>query len=231
MIKKLTVLFLLFLSTNAFAYKNNEVVVKFGITPYSVLSNDIQWILGTPDHPYTFEKTPNEDMNVGTLFYFEYFRYINSGLYIGIGFSQQFSRDIKDNGNLYSTDIYLTPKVTIYKNIYATIHLGISYIERTIIGNNEKLILNFNWDKKSIGLHYGAGIGYSYKNFIFEFLYSLDNATYKVEDDGGFLLKYENHMSYHTFNFNVGYKFTFGSDIQIKNKDTKGVEVKKTKKP
>ncbi|MDR3113532.1 MAG: hypothetical protein LBU09_04070, partial [Endomicrobium sp.] len=101
----------------------------------------------------------------------------------------------------------------IYKNIYTVIHLGISYVERTIVSNFEKLILSFDWDKKSIGLHYGAGIGYSYKNFVFEFLYSSDNSTYKVEAESSLLRRYENHMSYHTFNFNVGYKFAFGSDI------------------
>jgi hypothetical protein len=228
MIKKLAIMFLLLLSSNVFAqysaeYKN-EFVVKIGIIPYSTVISKINW---SADWWHMYDR---EEANaIGFSGHLEYFRRLNEYFLAGIGFSQYYAKET-DNGNgLYSLSVYLAPKLDIYKNLFLVLQLGANYtyIKESDFIERER---GWEWERKNIGLHYGAGIGYSYKNFIFEFLYSSDNSTYKVESEGQLLRRYENHMNYHTFNFNVGYKISFGSDIQATNKDINVKEPKKAAK-
>ena len=71
-------------------------------------------------------------------------------------------------------------------------------------------------------------------SFIFEFLYSVNRAKHEVdsplfdENMNITALVIPQKETYETFNFNVGYKFAFGSDIQANTKDAK---IKKLKKP
>jgi hypothetical protein len=202
MIKELTVtvILLLFLSVNVFADKNNEVVVKFGITPYSIFSQGITFILNNEQN-----KTSLSDINMGTVFYLEYFREINSIFKLGIGFAQQIKRTLREHDfyGIYSTSIYIMPKANIYNGIYSILQFGISNIAT---GVDEDI-----YNEKNVGLHYGAGIGYEYRGFIFEFLYASDNVIHKIYFSDKLMQK--NHKTYQTFNFNIGYKFDFNLPI------------------
>ena len=231
--KKILVVLLLFVSANVYAEYKNSLVLKSGITPYSILKNEIYWNMGGVFHTNETEKTSgNFGFSIGA----EYFRSINKLLLAGIGLSQCFSTGI-DGNNLYSLSIYLTPKINIYKNMYLTAQFGGNYIDTK--ESNRIAERGWKWEKK-IGLHYGIGMGYSYKNFIFEFLYSSDNAVYEFYIDtdilGNPFITATNNVNYQTFNFNVGYKFDFNfSEIKRNNKekqinDKKVKEVKKSER-
>ena len=113
----------------------------------------------------------------------------------------------------------------MFEDFYSIAQIGISYINYKDVN----LVWNIA-DEKNIGMHYGIGVGYTYKNFIFEFLYSYDNANYKNNllgwDDNGetivVIAVHKNYIKYQTFNFNVGYKFGFNfPEIKRREKQPK----------
>ncbi|MDR3113530.1 MAG: porin family protein [Endomicrobium sp.] len=202
---------------NVFADKNNEVVIKLGITPYSVLSQKVAYPM---ENIYTY--SDSSDINTGTVFYLEYFRNINLFFKLGIGLEQQLSRNDSrfDFFWMYASSIYITPKINVYNDIYCVLQIGVS-----------RLAMAFDdlYDERNIGLHYGAGLGYEYKNFIFEFLYISNNAINEIYM--GDTLVHKNNINYQTFNFNIGYKFNFNfPDIKRADKESKKAKVQERKK-
>ncbi|MDR2426203.1 MAG: porin family protein [Endomicrobium sp.] len=205
----------LFLAQSVFADKQNSLILKFGITPYSIFSQERTFVL------FNEQKNSNfSNINIGTVFYLEYYRKINSIFKFGIGYAQQIKRNVKDYDSLGFTlqAFYISPKVSIYKDIYSILQIGVSKI------------MDFDEDieEENLGLHYGLGIGYEYKNFIFEFLYASDNEMYKLYLEN--ILVQENRINYQTFNFNIGYKFDFNfPKINRAGKEPKKTKVKEHK--
>jgi len=146
-VKKLLIVLLLFLSANVFAVEDKDfVVLKAGIMPYSILTNEIYWIQDVLHHINETEKTSG---NFGFSIGIEYFRSINKRLFAGIGLSQCFSTGI-DGDNLYSLSIYLTPKINVYKDMYLIAQFGYNYIDT----KESKLITDrgWKWKRKKIGI-------------------------------------------------------------------------------
>ena len=83
---------------------------------------------------------------------------------------------------------------------------------------------------KNIGMHYGLGVGYTYKNLIFEFLYLSDNAIHKDKVKYIEGVKIYNYINYQTFNFNVGYRFDFNFPEIERKQEIKQPKVKEEKK-
>jgi hypothetical protein len=206
--KKILFLVLFLLSAQSiYADKKNSFVLKFGITPYSILTQK------TEKQLYT------QTTNIGATFYLEYFRKINSKIYLGSGFSQQIERNTQNNSDISSSNFYLTSNISVYKNLYSILQFGISNI---IFGKD---IVDI-WKDEKIGPHYGIGVGYLYKNFIFEFLYCSDNAVYKQKYE-----EFVKYINYQTFNFNIGYKFDFNfPSIKRVSKEPKKTKIKERKK-
>jgi hypothetical protein len=229
MIKKLIAILLLFLSVNVFAkeYKNS-LVLKFGITPYSQLTSDIEY-------SEVFDiRLPNEKRynypNVGTVLYAEYYRKLSSSFDLGVGISQQLYRAGVKPRYSYTTDeefqicftsFYLSPKLKIYRDLYCNLHLGINKLWAT-----ETKIEKF--DRNYMGLYCALGVGYEYKSFIFEFLYARNYAKHESDFLEAFdfyagtkTIIMSREETYEIFNFNIGYKFNFNfPDMKPKNKDT-----------
>ena len=196
-----------FLCMPVFLYSadnKNELTFKLGITPYSILNYDTEAI------------TKNSNQRLGGLGFMlttEYFRKLNELLSLGIGLSQQFDRTMSDNdGSLYFTSVYVAPKIKIYRDVYFVAQIGASFIN-----SNQLLGGLLNFDRKRPGMYYGVGAGYTYNNFIFEFLYSINQAFYEfdimaADSSGDNIYRYmvlERKETYQTFNFNIGYKFGF----------------------
>lgn len=199
-------LIICFLCMPVFLYSEdnkNELTFKLGVTPYSILNYDTEAIAKNSNQRLT---------GLGFMLTTEYFRKIKESLYLGIGFSQQFDRAMSDNdGSLYFTSVYITPKIKISQDIYFIPQIGASFIN-----SNQLLGGVLNFDRKRPGMYYGVGMGYSYNNFIFEFLYSINQAFYEFDimhtDGSGEISNYivlERKETYQTFNFNIGYKFNF----------------------
>jgi hypothetical protein len=213
--KLLSAFLLIFVLSAAYAEQNNSIIFKTGITPYSNLDSETEFMFLNGENSYSY--------NIGLIFYLEYYRKINNLFDLGIGISQQLYREAKDvrnitNTGIYFTSIYLSPKLKIYDEIYAVLHIGVGKL-------NHDYIL---YTKDKIGGYYALGMGYKYENFIFEFLFSCNYA--KRETYVGNVVIISRQDVYQTFNFNIGYKFTFGRDIQKKDKDIKVKEIKKTAK-
>lgn len=199
-------LIICFLCMPVFLYSEdnkNELTFKLGVTPYSILNYDTEAIA----------KNSNQRLaGLGFMVTTEYFRKLNELFSLGIGLSQQFERTMSDNdGSLYFTSIYIAPKINIYKDVYFITQIGASFIN-----SNQSLGGVFNFDRKRPGMYYGLGIGYTYNNFIVEFLYSINQAFYEFDimhtDGSGEISNYivlERKETYQTFNFNIGYKFEF----------------------
>jgi hypothetical protein len=201
--KKLLVLCLICLPALLSAEGNkNEVNLKLGITPYSVLNYSTELSLN-PD------KTRLGDL--GLMFTTEYFRKLACLFSLGAGVSQQFDRAMSDNdGSLYFTSLYLAPKINLYKNLYFVGQIGASFIN-----SNQLIWSDTEFDRKKPGMYYGVGAGYGYRNFIFEFLYSINQASYEFDlaamdsEGNGYYMPLKRKETYQTFNFNIGYKFNF----------------------
>jgi hypothetical protein len=199
--KKLLVLFLLCFPVLLYAKDNkNEINLKLGITPSSVLNYR--------------EDLSTENIrlgNLGLMLTTEYFRKYDDLLFFGIGFSQQFDRAISENdGSLYFTSLYLAQKIDVYQNLYFMGQIGASFI------NSNQLFGGGKFDRKKPGMYYGVGTGYVYHNFIFEFLYSINQASYEYDlaaydntATNQYYIPLERRETYQTFNFNIGYKFNF----------------------
>jgi hypothetical protein len=198
--KTLFLILFLFLAQNIYANEKNSIVFKTGITPYSNLNFE--------GEAFGIKNENSLDYNTGFVFYLEYYRKINNILDIGIGISQQLYREprddnAKDLGTVCFTSFYLSPKLRVYDEIYAVLHVGV-----------DKLNHKYDSDVDTIGLYYSLGVGYEYRNFIFEFLFSRNYADSKKYIDS-YAISRKN--IYDTFNFNVGYKFDFNfPDIRLK---------------
>ncbi|MDR2191981.1 MAG: hypothetical protein LBO62_03795 [Endomicrobium sp.] len=210
-----SVLFLL-LAQSIYAQEKNSIVLKFGITPYSQLTTNIEYskVFDISLHD---EKRYNYP-NVGTVLYAEYYRKWSSIFNLGIGVSQQlyraglkprYSYKADEEFQICFTSVYLLSTLKIYKDLYSSLHLGFNKLWAT-----ETEVKQF--DRDYIGLYYAVGFCYEYNNFIFEFLYSVNHS--KHESD--FLqVRYisgntktvimSQKEKYGTFNFNIGYKFDF----------------------
>jgi len=210
--KKILVVLLLFVSANVYAEYKNSLVLKVGITPYSTLSQEIHLLDGT--------KKVKENFTFGTSISAEYFREINNIFALGIGVSHHIRREINIVCDLYSTSLYLTPKIKVYQDLYSVVQFGISNLILT-----DYLSGYADYDKK-IGLHYGLGIGYTYKNFIFEFLYASDNTTYELKFPNIVLPR---NVNYQTLNFNIGYKVDFNFPRIKRNDKEKQIKIKEKK--
>ncbi|MCL2335176.1 MAG: hypothetical protein FWC57_03830 [Endomicrobia bacterium] len=204
--KKLLIILLLFVSAHVYAEYKNALVLKAGITPYSVLTSKTEFNLtGVSD----ITETQNADFGVTA--YAEYYREINNLVSVGAGISQQFDRAAGNNdGSFYFTSLYLAPKLNFYDSFYFFGHVGIS-----LITSNQLFGGIFKFDRNKPGFYYALGAGYEYKNFIFEFLYSIYNVTREFDlamaDSAGnhYTEEIKNRANYQTFNFNIGYKFDF----------------------
>lgn len=202
--KKLLILCLLCLPILSYAKDiKNEVALKFGITPYSTLNYN--W------EPKAAFQNPSHTRqgDLGLMITAEYFRKLGNLFSLGIGLSQQFDRAMSDNdGSLYFTSLYLTPKLHIYKNLYCMAQIGVGFI------NSNQLFFEDTFGEKKPGIYYGGGIGYTYNNFIFEFLYSVNKASYEYDIaiydySGNPAGNLKSNGTYQTFNFNIGYKVGF----------------------
>ena len=78
--KKILIILFLFLSVHAFAEYKNSVIVKAGITPYSIVETKIGTGLSWDTWRYN-----NQTANVGTVLHVEYFRDITRLVSIGGG--------------------------------------------------------------------------------------------------------------------------------------------------
>lgn len=203
--KNLLILCLLCLPVLSYANDNkNEVALKLGITPYSTLNYN--W------KPESAFANPNHTRlgDLGLMLTAEYFRKFNDLFSFGAGLSQQFDRAMSDDdGSLYFTSLYLAAKFNVYKDFYFVGQLGLGFIN-----SNQFLFGDDNIGNKKSGIYSGFGVGYTYKNFIFEFLYSLNKASYEYDIDavnslGNPAGNLESEETYQTFNFNIGYKFGF----------------------
>ncbi|NLI09601.1 MAG: hypothetical protein GX447_02440 [Elusimicrobia bacterium] len=137
------------------------------------------------------------DINTAFSFSFEFMFPSDMRNKLGIGVTYQFPRSIKDSeGDFNFVPLYAFLKMPLGNENdlsgYFLGHLGYNFF----MGDDDyKLIGDL-----SGGLYYGAGIGFQSQNILFEFLYSVNNGSYKVLD-------YNFDVKYSKIGLSIGFIF------------------------
>ena len=133
----------------------------------------------------------------------DFFYYVMPELAVGAGIQNVFNAKIKDSDdkagfvNLYAQAKYVFETGNdVFNNVYPLLQIGYG-----ILSVDSDFV-----DTDSNGIYWGIGVGTTIKeNFVFELLYSMNNAT--VKDKG--LGKITSDVKYSTLQLKVGYKFVF----------------------
>lgn len=132
----------------------------------------------------------------------DFFYYVMPELAVGAGIQNVFNAKIKDSSdkvgfiNLYAQAKYVFETGNdVFNNVYPLLQVGYG-----ILNVDSDFV-----DSDSNGIYWGIGVGTTIKeNFVFELLYSMNNATVK---DKGFGISSD--VKYSTLQLKVGYKFVF----------------------
>jgi len=181
----LAVLLILSLAAPSFAISRHNGKVEADIKAGFIINPSLKTDSGTTDMDMTF--------SIGTDFYY----YAIQSIGLGLGANNIFGAKVKNSGsdaryefsNLYFA---LKPKISFEDySVYYLGQIGYGIIRATdFAGTIEN------------GLYWGLGVGVEYESFIFELLYSSNNATAKVGSDSSSIV-------YSTLALNVGYRFHY----------------------
>ena len=181
----LAVLLMFALVTPSFALSRHNGKVEADIKAGFMINPSLKTGSGSTDMDMTF--------SIGTDFYY----YAIQSIGLGLGANNIFGAKVKNSSsdakyefsNLY---VALKPKISFEDySIYYIGQFGYGIIRAT----------DFAGEMEN-GLYWGLGVGVEYESFIFELLYSSNNATAKVGSDS-------TAITYSTLALNVGYRFHY----------------------
>ena len=134
----------------------------------------------------------------------DFYYYLHSNVALGVGINNIFDSkaDYGYDDKYGFTNIYFSvkPKMDLKSDIFTGVY-GIAQIGYGILRLDYDTDGGPEPDKKN-GLYWGIGAGAEImKNFIFELIYSCNNASIEFQDGSSFDIKYS------AFSVNVGYKF------------------------
>lgn len=133
-------------------------------------------------------------------------------LAVGLGISHIFQSELSttydnqfdDKPKLGFTNIYVSLKPSLSENIYAIGQIGYGI-------SSGSFYKDYNQGNQTLkvdggGVYFGLGAGIEYKSFLFEVLYSINNATFKEANI--FTSGMDRAFKYSAFTLNIGYKFS-----------------------
>jgi len=209
--KKLLVVMLLAVAmvVPAFASKDSkfDVVGKIGLIASPSYSSQFRTETDWP----IYKGDADNSFAIAVEGYYKFDEKLSVGLGLSYGFESKLSSPY-DNTYFYDdgeaklgfTNIYVSVKPSLFESIYAIGQIGYGLSHGSFYDS-----YNQGWKKCKVdggGLYWGLGAGVEYKSFIFEVLYSVNNATF--EERGNFFGAYDYLFRYSTLNINLGYKFS-----------------------
>lgn len=181
----LAVLLMLSLAAPSFAISRHNNKVEADIKAGFIINPSLKTDAGTNDMDMTF--------SIGTDFYY----YAIQSIGLGLGANNIFGAKVKNSGSdarYEFSNLYFALKPKISFEDYSVYYLG-------QVGYGMIRATDFAGEIEN-GLYWGLGVGVEYESFIFELLYSTNNAKVKTGLDSS-------DITYSTLALNVGYRFHY----------------------